>query len=95
MINPVSTASQQHHASIKVTTPLVENVQHQSNVPQTDLLQQHTKTELKTKKASFLNLKNCCLICHHNYNSVSNWDKKREISLADTFTNRETRLCLA
>ena len=37
MINPVSTASQQHHASIKVTAPLVENVQHQSNIPQTDL----------------------------------------------------------
>ena len=53
MINPVSTASQQHHVSIKVTASLVENVQHQSNVPQTDLLQQHTKTELKTKKASF------------------------------------------
>ena len=57
MINPVSTASQQHHTSIKVTAPLVENIQHQLNVPQSDLLQQRTKTELKTKKASFLKQK--------------------------------------
>ena len=56
MINHVSAASQQHH-TIKVTAPLVENVQHQSSVPQTDLLQQHTKTELKTRKASFLKQK--------------------------------------
>ena len=57
IINPISAASQQHQASIKITAPLVENIQHQLNVPQTDLLQQHTKAELKKKKNSILKQK--------------------------------------
>ena len=57
IINPISAASQQHQASIKITAPLVEKVQHQLNVPQTNLLQQNTKAELKRKKNSILKQK--------------------------------------
>lgn len=53
-IDPTSTASQQHHASVTVTVPLVENVQQQSNVSQTDVLQGPIKTEVKAVTTSKL-----------------------------------------
>ena len=54
IIDPTPTASEQHHASVKVTAPLVEIVQQQSTVTQPDLFQGQIKTEVRAARTSNL-----------------------------------------
>ena len=54
IINPTPTASEQHHASVKVTAPLVENILQQSTISQPDSFQGQIKTMVRAVKTSKL-----------------------------------------
>ena len=54
IIDPTPTASEQHHASVKVTAPLVENVLQQSPISQPGSFQGQIKTMVRAAKTSKL-----------------------------------------